>query len=79
MSFSGRRQFLRQPPWITLLFQLMHDVIGNSVAFFFGQFLAKSAHKFRPKRKQGIADLIGGKPDGNEHPFRPIGLGPRSK
>jgi hypothetical protein len=57
----------------------MHDVIGNSVAFFFGQFLAKSAHKFRPKRKPGIADLIGGKPDGNEHPFRPIGLGPRSK
>jgi hypothetical protein len=23
----------------------MHDIIGNSVAFFFRQFLAKSAHK----------------------------------
>jgi hypothetical protein len=22
----------------------MHDIVGNSVAFFFGQFLAKSAH-----------------------------------
>jgi hypothetical protein len=28
-----------------MLFQLMHDVIGNSIAFFFGQPLAKSAHK----------------------------------
>jgi hypothetical protein len=29
-----------------MLLQLMHDVIGNSVAFVFCQFLAKSAHKF---------------------------------
>ena len=29
-----------------MLLQLMHDIVGNSVAFFFGQFLAKSAHKF---------------------------------
>jgi hypothetical protein len=24
----------------------MHDIVGNSVAFFFAQFLAKAAHKF---------------------------------
>ncbi len=29
-----------------MLLQLMHDIIGNSVTFFFGQFLAKSAHQF---------------------------------
>ena len=27
-------------------FQVMHDVIGNSVALFFSQFFTKSAHKF---------------------------------
>ena len=29
-----------------MLFQAIHDIIGNSVAFFFGQFLAQSAHEF---------------------------------
>jgi hypothetical protein len=29
-----------------VLFQAIHDIIGNAVAFFFGQFIAKSAHKF---------------------------------
>jgi hypothetical protein len=29
-----------------VLLQAMHDIIGNSVAFFFRQFLTKSAHKF---------------------------------
>jgi hypothetical protein len=29
-----------------VLFQAIHSIIGNAVAFFFGQFVAKSAHKF---------------------------------
>jgi hypothetical protein len=40
MTFLRRRQFLRQSPRIAVLFQAMHDIIGNSVAFFFRQFLA---------------------------------------
>jgi hypothetical protein len=46
MTFLWRRQFLRQPPGITLLLQSMHDIIGNSVSFFFRQFLPKAANKF---------------------------------
>jgi hypothetical protein len=46
MSLSRRRHFLRQPPGIAVLFQLVHDIIGNPIAFFFGQFLAQAAHKF---------------------------------
>jgi hypothetical protein len=41
-----RRQIFGEPPWIAVLLQLVHDIIGNTVTFFFGQFLTKSAHKF---------------------------------
>jgi hypothetical protein len=36
-----------------VLFQAMHNIIRNSVAFFFCQFLTKSPHKFprTPQRK----------------------------
>jgi hypothetical protein len=37
VSFSGRRQILRQSPRIAVLLQTMHDIIGNSVALFLGQ------------------------------------------
>lgn len=40
--FPGR-QVLRLPPWISVLLQTMHDIIGNSVAFCYRQFLTKSA------------------------------------
>jgi len=46
VSFSRRRQVLGQSPRIAVLLQLVHDIIGNSVAFFFGQFFSKSANKF---------------------------------
>jgi hypothetical protein len=46
MSFSGWRQLLRQSPGIAVLFQTMHDIIGNTVALFFCQFLTKAAHEF---------------------------------
>jgi hypothetical protein len=46
VSVSWRRQFFRQSPRIAELLQLVHDIIGNTVAFLFRQFLAKSAHKF---------------------------------
>ena len=29
-----------------MLLQTMHDIIGDAIAFFFSQFLAKPAHKF---------------------------------
>jgi hypothetical protein len=36
-----------------MLFQTTHDIIGNSVALFFVQLLAKSAHKFaRPSQRK---------------------------
>ena len=45
MNFS-RRIFLGQPPRIAVLLQLVHDIIGNSVALFFCQFPRKAAHQF---------------------------------
>ena len=38
--------------WIAVLLQAMHEIIGNSVAFFFRQFVAKSAHKFARASKR---------------------------
>jgi hypothetical protein len=52
VSFSGRRQFFGQPPRITVLLQTMNDIIGNAVAFFFSQLLAKSSHKFARAHKR---------------------------
>ncbi len=46
VSFSGRRQIFGEPPGIAVLLQPMHDIIGNSVALFLGQLLAKIPHKF---------------------------------
>ena len=46
VSFSGRRQIFRRSPRIAVLLQTMHDIIGNSVALFFRQLLAKTADKF---------------------------------
>jgi hypothetical protein len=46
MALAGRRKFVGQAPWIAVLLQLMHDVIGHSVTFFFRQFGTKAAHKF---------------------------------
>ena len=43
MSFG---QLLRQSPGIAVPFQTMHDIIGNTVALFFCQFLTKAAHEF---------------------------------
>jgi hypothetical protein len=37
---------IRQAPWIAVLLQTMHDIIGNPVAFFFRQSFAKTAHEF---------------------------------
>jgi hypothetical protein len=45
MSFSGWA-LLRQSPRVAVLLQSIHDIIGNSIPLFFGQFLAKSAHEF---------------------------------
>jgi hypothetical protein len=58
MSFSGWRQLLRQSPGIAVLFQTMHDIIGNTVALFFCQFLTKAAHELRaPLSANAIAKL----------------------
>jgi hypothetical protein len=46
MPLSGRPQILRQSPRIAMLFQPMHNIVGNSVAFFFRQLLTETAHKF---------------------------------
>jgi hypothetical protein len=35
-------------------FQLMHNIIGNAVAFLFGQFLAKFAHEFARERDSAL-------------------------
>jgi hypothetical protein len=45
MSFPRRRQIFGQPPRIAVLLQLVHDIVGNPVAFFFCQFLTKPANK----------------------------------
>jgi hypothetical protein len=50
VSFSGRWQIFREPAKDRRLFQLMHNIIGNAVAFLFGQFLAKFAHEFARER-----------------------------
>jgi hypothetical protein len=41
----ARRRGFFISPRIAVLLQAMHGIIGNAVAFFVGQFLAKSAHK----------------------------------
>ena len=35
-----------------MLLQAIYDIIGNAIAFFFGQFLAKSAHQFARAHKR---------------------------
>jgi hypothetical protein len=50
VSFSGRWQIFGEPPRITVLFQTMHDIIGNAVAFFFRQLLAIMASSESVKR-----------------------------
>ncbi len=56
MTFS-RRQLVRQSPWIPVLLQTVHDIIGNSVAFFLAQLLAKPAHKFaRTPQREGDSE-----------------------